>query len=78
MTVDHKLDETSYDAITRPPNAQHNTLAGPGESLPLRSISLALEGVIRVEGTLLRLFLSPRTTSKSLATLLSQRLAEET
>jgi len=53
-TVNHKLDDTSYDAITRPQHAQHNFLAGPGESLPLRSISLVLEGIIRVEGTLLR------------------------
>jgi len=33
---------------------QRNFLAGPGEGIPLHSVSLYFEGVVRVEGTLLR------------------------
>lgn len=33
-----------------------NFLAGPGEGLPLQSISLHFEGVVRVEGTLYATF----------------------
>ncbi|EGO02717.1 hypothetical protein SERLA73DRAFT_119756 [Serpula lacrymans var. lacrymans S7.3] len=39
-------------------NAQRNFLAGAGEGLPLQSLSLAFEGVIRVDGNLLSV--SPR------------------
>lgn len=34
--------------------AMRTFLAGPGEGLPLQPLSLHFEGVVRVEGTLLR------------------------
>jgi RAB6A-GEF complex partner protein 1 len=54
ITVRHKEHETSYEVPLLPPNAQRNFLAGPGEGLPLQAIGLVFEGVVRVEGTLLR------------------------
>ena len=44
----------SYEIPALPPNAQRNFLASPGEGLPLQAISLVFDGVVRVEGTLLR------------------------
>lgn len=47
------------DDIYRPPSLSLQTmrtfLAGPGEGLPFQPVSLHFEGVVRVEGDLLRL-----------------------
>ena len=43
-----------YEIPALPPNAQRNFLASPGEGLPLQAMSLVFEGVVRVEGILLR------------------------
>ncbi|CAA7259964.1 unnamed protein product [Cyclocybe aegerita] len=58
VSVEFNLNETVYDTVPLPANAQRNFLAGPGESLSLNSVSLHFEGVIRVEGNLLSV--SPR------------------
>ncbi len=46
------------DPVYQPPilnaTAQRNFTVGPGEGLPLNPISLHFEGVIRVEGTLIK------------------------
>ncbi|KAG6844277.1 hypothetical protein H0H87_008226 [Tephrocybe sp. NHM501043] len=55
VSVEFKPEETVYHAPPLPPNAQRNFLAGPGEGLPFQSIGLVFEGVVRVEGTLLRI-----------------------
>ena len=36
------------------PNAARHFLPGAGEALPFQSLGLRLEGVIKIEGTLLR------------------------
>ncbi|TFK76753.1 RIC1-domain-containing protein [Pluteus cervinus] len=58
ISVEYRPDESVYKVPPLPPTAQRNFLAGPGEALPLQSISLQFEGVIRIEGTLLSV--SPR------------------
>ncbi|KAJ3885220.1 hypothetical protein GG344DRAFT_82968 [Lentinula edodes] len=55
VTVIFHPDETIYQAPPLSANAQRNFLAGPGEAFPLSSVSLQFEGVIRVEGTLVRI-----------------------
>ncbi|KAJ3911929.1 hypothetical protein F5877DRAFT_85382 [Lentinula edodes] len=55
VTVIFHPDETTYQAPPLSANAQRNFLAGPGEAFPLSSVSLQFEGVIRVEGTLVRI-----------------------
>lgn len=47
--------ETVYNTTPLPINSQRNFLEGAGEGLPLHAIHLQLDGVVRVEGTLLRL-----------------------
>ncbi|RDB29503.1 RAB6A-GEF complex partner protein 1 [Hypsizygus marmoreus] len=58
ITVESRSDDTSYQPPPLPPNAQRSFLAGPGEGIPLPSISLLFEGVVRIEGALLSV--SPR------------------
>ncbi|KAH7915124.1 RIC1-domain-containing protein [Hygrophoropsis aurantiaca] len=58
VTVDYMPDASVYQAPEIPPGAQRNFLAGPGEGLPLQSIGLAFEGVIKVEGNVVSV--SPR------------------
>ncbi|EGO28420.1 hypothetical protein SERLADRAFT_445869 [Serpula lacrymans var. lacrymans S7.9] len=58
VTVDYIPDAPVYQAPAFGSNAQRNFLAGAGEGLPLQSLSLAFEGVIRVDGNLLSV--SPR------------------
>lgn len=43
-----------YQCPTLPSNAQRHFQPGPGEALPMFAVNLSLEGVIRVEGELLR------------------------
>jgi hypothetical protein len=52
--IEYKPDDVSYTSLPVPPNAKRNFLSGPGESLALQSISLKFDGVIKVEGSLLR------------------------
>ncbi|KIJ68689.1 hypothetical protein HYDPIDRAFT_179745 [Hydnomerulius pinastri MD-312] len=58
VTVDYTPDSAAYQAPEIAQGAQRNFLAGPGEGLPLQSLSLAFEGVIRAEGQVLSV--SPR------------------
>ncbi|KAI0670204.1 RIC1-domain-containing protein [Trametes maxima] len=58
VTVEYNAEEIPYQTPPLPTNAARNFLPGAGEALPLQSLSLHLEGVIRVEGTLLSV--SPR------------------
>lgn len=54
VSVEHNPDETPYKSPPLAPSAQRHFLPGPGEALPFQSISLRFEGVIRVEGQVLR------------------------
>ena len=54
VTVVYTPSETVYDSAPLPPNAQRNFLAGAGEGPPFHALHLQLEGVISVEGTLVR------------------------
>ncbi|KAH8100482.1 RIC1-domain-containing protein [Cristinia sonorae] len=58
VSVEYNSDETVYASPPLTPSAQRHFLPGPGEALPLQSISLRFDGVIRVEGQLLSV--SPR------------------
>ncbi|KAN0100860.1 RIC1 domain containing protein [Tylopilus felleus] len=58
VTVDCVPDAAVYQPPDIPPGVQRNFLAGPGEGLPLQSLSLSFEGVIRAEGRVLSV--SPR------------------
>jgi len=58
VTVEIDTDEVLYQSPVLASNAQRHFLSGPGEALPLHAIGLHLEGVIRLEGTLLSV--SPR------------------
>ncbi|KAI0963163.1 hypothetical protein AcW1_000322 [Taiwanofungus camphoratus] len=53
VAVDFHPDEAPYQSPPLAPTAQRHFLPGSGEALPLHSVSLHLEGVIRLEGTLL-------------------------
>ncbi|THH21002.1 hypothetical protein EW146_g469 [Bondarzewia mesenterica] len=57
VAVQYNPDETPYEALA-PGSSKRSFLPGPGEALPLQSIVLHFEGVIRVEGGLLSV--SPR------------------
>lgn len=54
VTVQFNPNETPYEAPELASGNKRNFLPGPGEALPLQSIVLHFEGVIRVEGSLLR------------------------
>jgi hypothetical protein len=54
VTVTVNVDEPAYRTPPLPAASQRQFLPGPGEGLPLPSMSLYLEGVIRIEGNLLR------------------------
>ncbi|KAI9572704.1 RIC1-domain-containing protein [Boletus coccyginus] len=58
VMVDCILDVAVYQPPDIPPGVQRNFLAGPGEGVPLQSLSLSFEGVIRAEGQVLSV--SPR------------------
>ncbi|EIM83316.1 RIC1-domain-containing protein [Stereum hirsutum FP-91666 SS1] len=58
VTVHYNPEETPYKTPPLGANSQRSFLPGPGEALPLQSIVLQFEGVIRVEGILLSV--SPR------------------
>lgn len=53
VTVEFNPDEILYQSPSLAPSAQRHFLSGPGEALPLHAIGLHLEGVVRLEGTLL-------------------------
>lgn len=54
VSVEYKPDDLVYQVPTLAPQAQRNFLAGPGEGIPLQGVGLHFEGVIRIEGNLLR------------------------
>lgn len=54
VTVDYIPDASVYQSSHMGPSVQRNFLPGPGEGIPLQSLSLALEGVICTEGQVLR------------------------
>ncbi|RPD63256.1 RIC1-domain-containing protein [Lentinus tigrinus ALCF2SS1-6] len=58
ISLEHSAEESPYQSPPLAPNAARHFLPGAGEALPLQSLSLRLEGVIRIEGTLLSV--SPR------------------
>ncbi|KAF8807681.1 RIC1-domain-containing protein [Phlegmacium glaucopus] len=59
VSLEFKTEQVVYNSsLLLPSNTQRNFLSGPGEGLPFNSVSLHLEGVIRVEGTLMSV--SPR------------------
>lgn len=58
VTVDYVPDASVYQPSHVGPSVQRNFLPGPGEGMPLQSLSLALEGVICAEGQVLSV--SPR------------------
>ncbi|TFK30747.1 RIC1-domain-containing protein [Coprinopsis marcescibilis] len=58
ISVEYNPEESVCISPTLSVSTQRNFLAGPGEGLPMQAVSLHLEGVIRVEGTLLSV--SPR------------------
>ena len=54
VTLEYNPDELPYQSPPVAPNAARHFLPGAGEALPFQSFSLRMEGVIRIEGTLLR------------------------
>ncbi|CCM00312.1 uncharacterized protein FIBRA_02342 [Fibroporia radiculosa] len=58
VTVEFDTEQVLYQSTPLAQNAQRHFLLGPGEAFPLHAITLHLEGVIRLEGTLLSV--SPR------------------
>ncbi|KAI0724240.1 RIC1-domain-containing protein [Cerioporus squamosus] len=58
VSLENSAEESPYQSPPLAPNAARHFLPGAGEALPLQSLSLRLEGVIRIEGTLLSV--SPR------------------
>jgi hypothetical protein len=58
VTIVYHPEGSAYDSPPLPPSAQRNFLAGAGEGLPLQSMSLRFDGVIRIEGQLMSV--SPR------------------
>jgi len=52
--VEYKQEEYTLKHPHVSANAQQTFLAGPGEGLPLQAINLHFEGVVRVDGELLR------------------------
>ncbi|EIW64556.1 RIC1-domain-containing protein [Trametes versicolor FP-101664 SS1] len=58
ITVEYNAEEVPYQTPPLAANAARHFLPGAGEALPLQSLNLHLEGVIRIEGSLLSV--SPR------------------
>jgi hypothetical protein len=49
-----RLDETPYGTPRLGSSSMRTFLPGPGEALPLQALVIHLDGVIRIEGDLLR------------------------
>lgn len=58
VSLEFDLGEVVYESTPLPVNTQRNFLAGPGEGLPFHAINMHFEGVIRIDGTLLRYVLN--------------------
>ncbi|CDO70231.1 hypothetical protein BN946_scf184942.g31 [Trametes cinnabarina] len=58
VTVEYNAEEVPYQTRSLAATAARHFLPGAGEALPLQSLKLHLEGVIRIEGNLLSV--SPR------------------
>ena len=54
VTVVGDPTQIPYETPPSALNVQRSFLPGPGEGLPLHSLTLHFEGVIRIEGQLLR------------------------
>lgn len=54
VTVQGDTSQTPYQIPLLASNAARNFLSGPGEGMPLHALTLQFEGVIRIEGHLLR------------------------
>lgn len=54
VTPVYSPNETPYKFVPAASTTDRHFLPGPGEALPLQSVSLRFEGVIRIEGQLLR------------------------
>ncbi|KAL7285751.1 hypothetical protein ACG7TL_000860 [Trametes sanguinea] len=52
ITVEYNAEEVPYQTPPLATNAARHFLPGAGEALPLQSLKLHLEGVIRIEGSL--------------------------
>ncbi|KAF7792482.1 hypothetical protein EIP86_003523 [Pleurotus ostreatoroseus] len=53
VTVQPSISEKPYQTPSLPSDTQRSFLPGPGEALPLHSVVLHFEGVIRIDGHLL-------------------------
>jgi hypothetical protein len=54
ITIEYQSEDVAYGCPPLPPSAQRTFLPGAGEGLPLQAVNLRFDGVIRVEGNLLR------------------------
>jgi RAB6A-GEF complex partner protein 1 len=54
VTVEYTPGGAVYQSPSQTTNARRHFLTGPGEGIPLQFISLRFEGVVRVEGGVLR------------------------
>lgn len=59
LSIDYNAEELPYQSPPLAPNAARHFLPGAGEALPFQSLSLRLDGVIRIEGILLKCVSSP-------------------
>jgi RAB6A-GEF complex partner protein 1 len=53
-SLHQKPDETPYSTPRLGSSSMRTFLSGPGEALPLQALVIRFEGVIRIEGSLLR------------------------
>ena len=54
VQVEHSPEETPYQDAARNSTLERHFLPGPGEGIPLPAISIKFEGIIPVDGGLLR------------------------
>ena len=59
VTVEGNVMQSPYQTPPSASGSQRNFLPGPGEGLPLHTVALHFEGVIRIEGQLLRCVSTP-------------------
>ena len=72
ITVEYNAEEVPYQTPPLATNAARHFLPGAGEALPLQSLSLRLDGVTRIEGTLLRYVLGiPLSSAPAICSLCS-------
>ena len=54
IAVEHQPDRPIYEVSQASRSTQRNFLAGPGEGVPFQRVHLHFEGVIRIQGSVLR------------------------